>query len=434
MNQKNAWESLPLESLTEFIKDGTHGTHQDVDRGIPLLSAKDIGNGFLKVPDDCRRISDIDYQLIHKNYTIARNDILLTVVGSIGRCCLISNSEPQFTIQRSVAIIRSKNIDPRYLYHYFSSEPFQKNLRDLTNASAQGGVYLGSLAKCFVYFPISEEEQTQIAAVLSTIDLAITQTEAIIAKQQRIKTGLMQDLLTKGIDENGNIRSEATHEFKDSSIGRIPVEWESSKLLQAFSLAPRNGIYKPANLIGKGTILIGQNSFTEDRLIDYKMTRRAVTTENDLLVYNLQEEDILISRVYATVDGVGLPAFVSDLPEKAVYESNMLRIRIDKSVILPKLLFYWLQSVQARKYIFTSVNASNQTSINQKLLNNLPILIPPPKEQERLLEILETNICFLMGQKTLHNKQFSIKTGLMQDLLTGKVRVTPLLEQEPASR
>jgi len=74
--------------------------------------------------------------------------------------------------------------------------------------------------------PEDPAEQTQIAAILSTIDRAIEQTEAIIAKQQRIKTGLMQDLLTKGIDEDGNVRSEETHEFKDSAIGRIPVEWE----------------------------------------------------------------------------------------------------------------------------------------------------------------------------------------------------------------
>mgnify|MGYP006280283007 CR=1 FL=1 len=61
---------------------------------------------------------------------------------------------------------------------------------------------------------------------LRNLQSAIAQTEALIAKQRRIKTGLMQDLLTKGIDEAGNIRSEETHEFKDSPLGRIPVEWE----------------------------------------------------------------------------------------------------------------------------------------------------------------------------------------------------------------
>ena len=62
--------------------------------------------------------------------------------------------------------------------------------------------------------------------MLSTVDRAIEQTEALTAKQQRIKTGLTQDLLTRGIDEHGNIRSEKTHKFKDSPLGRIPVEWD----------------------------------------------------------------------------------------------------------------------------------------------------------------------------------------------------------------
>lgn len=106
----------------------------------------------------------------------------------------------------------------------------------------------------------------------------------------------------------------------------------------------------------------------------------------------------------------------------------MLRLRINKDIILPKLLFYWLQSAQARRYIFTSVNASNQTSINQMVLNNLPIPIPPQKEQERLLKILERDIYFLMRETSLRRKQALIKTGLMQDLLTGKVRVTELLK------
>jgi type I restriction enzyme S subunit len=88
------------------------------------------------------------------------------------------------------------------------------------------------MANIELSLPDNKKEQEQIADVLSTIDRAIAQTEAIIAKQQRIKTGLMQDLLTKGIDENGNIRSEATHEFKDSAIGRIPEEWNMSSLAE----------------------------------------------------------------------------------------------------------------------------------------------------------------------------------------------------------
>src|ERR1017187_1516580 len=222
----SSWASCSLENLTSLIKDGSHGSHQDTADGIPLLSAKDVRDGILDIPENCRRISERDYALIHKNYSIEKGDILLTIVGTIGRCCRINGSEPRFTIQRSVGVIRSNAINPDYLYHYFRAESFQRDLKDSTTASAQGGVYLGSLAKCSVTYPSSTEHQAKIAEILSTVDRAIEQTEALIGKQQRMKTGLMQDLLTLGIDEHGNLRSEQTHAFKDSPLGRIPAEWE----------------------------------------------------------------------------------------------------------------------------------------------------------------------------------------------------------------
>ena len=79
-------------------------------------------------------------------------------------------------------------------------------------------------------FNCQKPEQSKIDEILSTVDQAIEQTETLIAKQQRIKAGLTQDLLTRGIDGNGHLRSEETHEFKDSPLGRIPVEWVTKKL------------------------------------------------------------------------------------------------------------------------------------------------------------------------------------------------------------
>jgi len=166
---EDSWARCSLEKLSSLIKDGSHGTHKDVLDGVPLLSAKDVHDGDLKIPDNCRRISDADYLSIHKNYRIMPDDILLTIVGTIGRCYLIKGIEPDFSIQRSVAVIRPKGIQPEYLYQFFRSEPFQTNLKNLTNASAQGGMYLNSLAKCFVNFPTAKTEQAKIASVMSRI-------------------------------------------------------------------------------------------------------------------------------------------------------------------------------------------------------------------------------------------------------------------------
>ena len=97
-------------------------------------------------------------------------------------------------------------------------------------------------------FPTNKSEQTKIAEILSTVDRAIEQTEELIVKQQRIKSGLMQDLLTHGIDEHGNLRSKQTHMFKDSKtlLGWIPVEWEAPTIDElavhvGSGLTPRGG-------------------------------------------------------------------------------------------------------------------------------------------------------------------------------------------------
>jgi type I restriction enzyme S subunit len=279
-------------------------------------------------------------------------------------------------------------------------------------------------------FPEAKPEQSKIAEILSTVHRAIEQTEALIAKQQRIKTGLMQDLLTRGIDEHSKLRSEDTHEFKDSPLGRIPIEWEIGQLADVLAGTPRNGIYKPAGQIGSGTLMIGQTSFTPERRIDYRLARRAEISKPELSAYGLWDDDILVTRVFATVGGVGRPVLVSGLPEPAVYESNMLRLRIDRNKMHPTLLFYWLMSSWIRKLIGSAVNASNQTSVNQKVLNELPVLIPPRNEQVKLVETIATQEQQLAQNESYNHKLRALKIALMQDLLTGKKRVTPLLESE----
>jgi type I restriction enzyme S subunit len=84
-------------------------------------------------------------------------------------------------------------------------------------------------------------EQEKIAQILSTADAAIEQSEMLIAKQQRIRIGLMQDLLTRGIDRHGNLRSESSHRFCDSDVGRIPEDWYVASVGELFELRRERG-------------------------------------------------------------------------------------------------------------------------------------------------------------------------------------------------
>jgi type I restriction enzyme, S subunit len=428
------WSKAPLSEVTSLIKDGSHGSHFDVDGGIPFLSAKDVRDGKLFIPSDCRRISQFDFSLIHKNYQIKPADILLTIVGTIGRACLVSETDPQFSVQRSVAILRPNRVDAEYLYHFVRSYDFQKNMRDFINASAQGGVYLSSLAKCVVGYPIAKAEQTKIAEILSALDRAVEQTEAVIAKQQRIKTGLMQDLLTKGIDEHGNIRSEAIYEFKDSPMGRIPVEWNCEMLQDVLELIIDYRGRTPKKIgmewgdgeipaLSANNVEMGKINFSKDTYYGSNALYRRWMTGGIVL-----KGDVVMT----TEAPLGN---VAQIPDRRQYilSQRVILLRGKRNILVNDFLADYLTWERFQNAMAVQSSGTTATGIQRKKFEKLFIALPKPKEQEIISQRINGLTENVNSESATLSKLQSLKIGLMQNLLTGKVRVTELLKRQ-ASR
>jgi len=192
------WEVKRLGESCELLKDGTHSSHIDVEpsQGLPLLSAKDINNGKIFFSQESRHISEVDFKQIHKSYFLSDGDILLTIVASIGRVAVVENYERNYTIQRSIAVIRLRKQFYNYFYFYFfQCLYFQKELIQRSNASAQAGVYLGELSKIKIPLP-PLPEQKKIAEILSKADEEIDLLNQELEKLKIQKKGLMQKLLT----------------------------------------------------------------------------------------------------------------------------------------------------------------------------------------------------------------------------------------------
>jgi type I restriction enzyme S subunit len=191
-----SWEVVKLKDVAEYVKDGTHGTHKEVEAGIPLLSAKDIRNGKIHIPDNCRKLSNDDFNSIHRNFKLMDGDVLLTVVGSIGRIAIIEGYKNNYTFQRSVGYVRFNNENyPYFFKQFFQSEFFTKQLSLRSNASAQAGVYLGELSKIPIPV-ISYNEQKEIAEILTSFDDKLQVLSEKKTTYQELKQGLMQQLLT----------------------------------------------------------------------------------------------------------------------------------------------------------------------------------------------------------------------------------------------
>ena len=178
-------QNLKISSI--FIRDGTHGSHEDVEDGIPLLSAKDVVDGNIILDNDPRKISKDDYDLIHRKYSIQTGDVLLTIVGTIGRTAIVGKLDKPFTVQRSVAIIRPRTeIYSEYLYYYFNTEKFQKDLLFCINASAQGGVYLNQLNDIEIFLPQTKKDQKIVFEKVLSIDKILQSEQKYLQKLIRI--------------------------------------------------------------------------------------------------------------------------------------------------------------------------------------------------------------------------------------------------------
>lgn len=425
------FKRVPLSTVAVAIKDGTHGTHERVRNGVPFLSAKNItagGVAFWDETDDC--ISNSEYEQIHKAFKLQRNDLLLTVVGSIGRRAIFDGS--RVTFQRSVAFIRPDHnlISERFLFHWFGHGDFQNELIRRSNSTAQAGIYLGELSKALIpecHIP----EQIKIAEILDTIETTIHQTEAIIEKLKQVKQGLMHDLLTRGIDANGELRppqSEAPELYKESALGWIPREWEAKVLDQLVDsrrpivygiLMPGQGceggvpVVKVKDIYG-GSIQLDSLLLTTPEIDrEYKRSR-------------LQQGDLLF-----TIRGtVGRTAFVPASLENANITQDTARVGLRG--VDARFVREYLEMDAPKRFIKTNTLGVAVQGINLGDVRKIPIAVPPVMEAEEIAEILDAHNIRMKKEQLQVQKLLLQKSGLMDDLLTGRVRVTPLLESAAA--
>lgn len=179
-----------------IVKDGTHGTFERVKTGPLLLSAKNIFDNEIVLEDNESKISESDYMDIVSNGFPQKGDILLSCVGSLGRCTIYDLDE-KIAFQRSVAFIRcNSEVINEFIKYQMQCKSVQDQLEAAANASAQKGVYIGAIKKVKVAYPTSIDEQLAIVQIISEMDSEINTLKIKRQKYCDMKYGMMQDLLT----------------------------------------------------------------------------------------------------------------------------------------------------------------------------------------------------------------------------------------------
>jgi len=341
--------------------------------------------------------------------------ILFSVRAPVGK---INVADQDYIIGRGLAAISGVDVDQTYLEHYLKYEA--SSFRNASQGSTFEAINSSELNKWPIEYPTSKPEQAKIAEILSTVDRAIEQTEALIAKQQRIKTGLMQDLLTRGIDEHGNLRTEQTHKFKDSPLGRIPMELDVRKLSELVDEDITYGIVQAGPNIENGVPYIRTGDMAGETININKLLRTSERIAKSYKRSTVYAEDIVFA-LRATVGKV-LP--VSKELEGANLTQGTAKISPMASVV-PSFLLWALRTAMVRNQIRLHQKGTTFMEITLSDLRSIEIILPMNRDEQSLISDNLNKHDDLQGQYIHYClKLRSLKTALMQDLLTGKKRVS----------
>ena len=320
--------------------------------------------------------------------------------------------------QTTARIAVRGGFEARYFLHFFRGEDFRREVSRYTKGSAQPGLNLADVEKFRLVHP-PLPEQRQIAAILDTLDEAIRRTEQVIEKLKQIKQGLLHDLLTRGIDDNGELRvppDEAPHLYKDSPLGRIPRGWEVELL---DDVAIRGSGHTPSKSVpsywnGGIKWVSLADSKRLDRVYIYETDKRI----SDLGIANSSAVKHPAGTVILSRDaGVGKSAILAS--EMAVSQHFMAWHCGDRLYNL--WLYYWLQ-YNKRRFESIAFGSTIQT-IGLPFFKSLRVAVPRYVEQATMANTL-TCVEKRAGEEASQlAKLGTLKLGLMDDLLTGRVRV-----------
>jgi len=320
---------------------------------------------------------------------------------------------------------------PRYAFWWTQASAYWRWVNRTLRQGAQPNINATEYGAHRLLLP-PLPEQRRIAEILDTLDEAIRKTEQVITKLQQMKQGLLHDLLTRGIDEHGELRDPERHpeQFKDSRLGRIPRGWEVRSLVSVAEV--RSGIAKNSNKAVNHPVWVHylRVANVQDGYLDLTEMSKIRIGRDEVERYAVRSGDVLMNEG-GDLDKLGRGAIWRGQFDPCVHQNHVFVVRCGAD-LMPEYLDAWTGSPQARRYFLVAgKQTTNLASINKTALGKLPVAVPPMAEQEAIASALDQYDHRVVLEAQEVSKLRTLKQGLMDDLLTGRVRVYAPEEAAP---
>ena len=386
------WKVVNLEKIAEIVNGYTFPIElQGKKEGkYPFIKVGDMNNSYKYIFKAENYVDDNDLKILRAR-VFPKGTIIFPKIGMAIKLNKFRILGCDALFDNNIAgLIPKNNISNEYLFYYFSGKI---NLISLASTTTVPSITKTKLKRLLVPLPPLEEQRI-IAEILSTLDNAIEATEKYIEKLERLKRGLMQELLTKGIGHK---------EFKETPIGKIPKSWKIERLENIVDIFDNMRIplseRERANRKGPYPYC-GANG-----IIDY------------IDDYIFEGEYVLLAEDGGYYGPFETSAYIMDGKFWVNNHAHVLKAK--ENIALNKFLMYMLNFLDLRPYLVGSTRAK----LNQKDMRKIKMPLPPLEEQKRIATILSTIDKWIELEKKRKEKLERLKRGLMDILLTGKIRI-----------
>jgi type I restriction enzyme S subunit len=431
------WTKGMLRDTISSLDAGVSVNSEDRPHGageVGVLKTSALSQGVFK-PEQNKAVLRSERKFVAE--PVQADSILVSRMNTpalVGKACYVSEAYPTLFLPDRIWQLKPKDrrkTNMRWLSFVLQSVVFRKyvDLHAVGTSGSMKNIPKAKLLDFSVNYP-PLGEQKGIAKILDTLDTQIQKTEAVIAKLQQVKQGLLHDLLTRGVDANGQLRpprEQAPELYKESSMGWIPREWDVVPLGDLLShieggWSPNCPETRPA--AGQWGVL-KVSAVTSGVYKDHeaKSLPAALKPKPGLEV---KVGDVILTRANGNPELVAKTVLVGSTQGKLMLSDKLLRLvpsnKLDASFLVLLMGFY-----KTRDQIGTLISGSSgQKNISQAQINGLLVPHVALEEQVRATAMLEAINARIASEILDLEKLKKHKLGLMDDLLTGRVRVNHL--------
>ncbi|MGH1449663.1 MAG: restriction endonuclease subunit S [Pseudomonadaceae bacterium] len=405
------------------------------DEGIPLIQLNNIRDGR-HVLRNMKFISEEKRDELSRHSAFPGDVVIAKMADPVARSAIVSEGFSEYVIVADCVKMTPNlaSVDLSFLIWAVNSDCVRISAELMSSGVTRIRINLGQVKKLKIPYP-PLCEQTQIARFL---DDETARIDALIEEQQRLiellkekRQAVISRAVTKGLDP--------TVPMKDSGVewlGEVPVHWTVCQVRHLMEGDTRNGLYKPEgekDPEGVGFVQMGE-AF-KDRIFQGGVKDRVQASNAELKNWGLEEGDLLFARRSIVLEGSGRCTRIGSLNEPHLFESSMIRVRLDSNRASPEYLHFMFDSVGMRAQVLSTTKTVTISGIDSGQLKGLRMAVPSKSEQENIAAYLLFRVEAFDEAERLAMETTSLlqerRSALISAVVTGKIDVRDW--QPPAS-